>query len=771
MVLQQFAGIAQQLRRSDSINSCIHIFLHWLEQQKLSAAVVLYSQHVGWHHNGAGRALQNWIQQPEAWQYSGYPGVMDDIIPDVPVLLLPLYYGGRQQGLLAIENVSEPGMFLLPVELMMARLETLYQEEQTARSRQLMAVLSDYDQFRALLLFFMQQATSILNVDEIHIFQYEPDAPHANVWFEDDNGHLASVASGHTDYAAFSTLLADRDIYGFPGNAEVFITPEVLAIAQKREIQQLILVPVRQKNRIHGAVAFARRTSPEHHPFTGHEHDIAMMLVQALGYNWQSDAGDIQEPIVETELPSTVGINLLIQSSRDLGELSQRLYSAISQVHTPDSFVFLVTTESPDLIHIRRFEKGSHNSELRQASLLQYPLAAVMVEDSVPIFWQTETERDATFAEFEIPATTTAKSFVGLPLIARDEVLGVIYSESMPEYGFQEQELQLMLSLANSAAFAIENMQLLENSARRIYEITVINDVSQMLAQDFGSDQMWKRLAEEMMLSFPDAIPAMCLYDIKRDRLSLPDITLDDGSKLEMPPESLTRAVLQSGIALQFEDLHQEIPRLEALGIHDLEIDELRSWLGTPLRNRMHEPIGVMALQSGVPGLFRSGDTALLSTLAAQVSLALSNSRLLHSEQERHRIASTLMDMGRVVSATLNIDEVYERIIEQIMKVLSFRRAAVMIPSPVLSEDRCLLIQAVSGFDAGYIKTELRCADDSPLSKVITTQHPIVIDDWQETISSPEEHGMLAQGQPRSWMGVPMVHRKRIIRRYCPRSY
>jgi signal transduction histidine kinase len=56
---------------------------------------------------------------------------------------------------------------------------------------------------------------------------------------------------------------------------------------------------------------------------------------------------------------------------------------------------------------------------------------------------------------------TGLKSFVGLPLVARERLLGVLYLESSRPYHFHDQ-LPLLSTFANQAAIAIENARLFE---------------------------------------------------------------------------------------------------------------------------------------------------------------------------------------------------------------------------------------------------------------------------------------------------------------------
>ena len=59
-----------------------------------------------------------------------------------------------------------------------------------------------------------------------------------------------------------------------------------------------------------------------------------------------------------------------------------------------------------------------------------------------------------------VPDTKPTESWLGVPMIARDRVLGVISVESYRKHAFDQDDLLLMTAIANQAAVAIENQQL-----------------------------------------------------------------------------------------------------------------------------------------------------------------------------------------------------------------------------------------------------------------------------------------------------------------------
>ena len=504
--------------------------------------------------------------------------------------------------------------------------------------------------------------------------------------------------------------------------------------------------------------------SRQKNAFSFHDVDVMQSMADQLAvamYNARlfTELRDrVQDMAAMTE------VSLLVQATFDLDELKLRVYEAVRRVQGLDSFGFALYLPDSGELDLTTFTRGGVSHFVQP---LNNSLISNMVRQGTPVFWRTADERSATASYFNMPSNLPT-SFLGLPLIAKDRVLGAIYSQSDSPGSFDENDLQFMLTLANSAAFAIENMQLFQDTARRIRELAAINDISHTLASYLDADDMWQPLLEEMSDLFPHAVIGVGLYDRDRDRLYVPRIQ-STNLLIQPPPGDLSRIVLLNGITLHFDDLHTETDRLHALDIPTERYvnDTLRSWLGTPLSSRDNHAIGLICLQVDRPNAISDDDVALLTTLAAQISLALDNARLLQSEQERRQIANSLIDMGRVVSSTLNIDAVFERILEQMSRAVNFDAAAILIPSRTSLNPQELTVHAVYGYDADHKGQAVRLSHDSPIMQVYRSQQPIIIDDvadvdaaaWTRT----QGDSFLTQGQVRSWMGVPMLYQSYVI--------
>lgn len=481
---------------------------------------------------------------------------------------------------------------------------------------------------------------------------------------------------------------------------------------------------------------------------------LAIAMFNARLFNELRDR--VQDMAAMTE------VSLLVQAGFDMDELTKRVYEAVMRVQQTGTFGFIMYEADSEQVTISTFDEASHTLGVVQSvQPLGDDLLSHMIRQGTPIFWRNEEERIATARYFEIESPLPP-SFLGLPLIAKDRVLGGIYLQGDSPGIFDENDLQFMLTLANSAAFAIENMQLFEDTSRRVREMASINDISQTLARYFGSEEIWRPVLEDIHDMFPETAVGLALLEPTTGELHMPYV--DENAGIHVAVSVLAQQVISTSATVQFNDLYAETSRLEVMGITDLPSDnQIRAWLGTPLRRRDGQSIGMLSLSSTTPNTFDEEDAALLATIAAQISLALDNQRLLKSEQERRQIASSLIEMGRAVSATLNFDAVFARTLEQMERVVMFDHAAILVPPDSRDSERQLIVHDVFGFSSQYRHSVVKFADSSLLASIMDSNQPAILYDAGKDNRWLHEQSFLQDDAIRSWMGVPMVYQTQLI--------
>jgi signal transduction histidine kinase len=95
-----------------------------------------------------------------------------------------------------------------------------------------------------------------------------------------------------------------------------------------------------------------------------------------------------------------------------------------------------------------------------------------------------------------------------------------------------------------------------------------------------------------------------------------------------------------------------------------------RSELVVPIM-RGDQVLGNLDLQGPDVGAFQQVDLDLLRMLTDQVAIALDNARLFSAEQEQRGLAEALAEAAMTVNSTLNFDQLLDRILEQVERVVA----------------------------------------------------------------------------------------------------
>jgi NtrC-family two-component system sensor histidine kinase KinB len=105
--------------------------------------------------------------------------------------------------------------------------------------------------------------------------------------------------------------------------------------------------------------------------------------------------------------------------------------------------------------------------------------------------------------------------------------------------------------------------------------------------------------------------------------------------------------------------------------------------------------IGVMTLVHPKAGFFTPDHLALGQAIADQAGIAVLNARLYQESQRQARVMTALAESAATITASLNLEDVLDRILEQISQALSVQAVSLSLTEPELGE---LVIKAVKGW-------------------------------------------------------------------------
>jgi GAF domain-containing protein len=350
-------------------------------------------------------------------------------------------------------------------------------------------------------------------------------------------------------------------------------------------------------------------------------------------------------------------------------------------------------------------------------------------------------------------------SWLGVPLVARGRVVGVIVVENCArERAYDERSRNILSAMANRAAGALANARLVES-------LRAVNAVGQRLTSGIrlSVDEILELIYEQASQLMDTRNMYIALYDEGTDVVSFGlarqdgetvDVEKDEDWQPRKAGKGLTERIIRSRAPFCPQDVKAAYEEAGVLYVEPIP----QSWLGVPMMigDRV---LGVIAVQNDdVENLYGPDDQAVLQTMAGQAAVALANARLVESLRAVNAVGQRLTSGIR-----LSVDEILELIYEQASQLMDTRNMYIALydeGTDVVSFG----LARQNGETVDVEKDEdwqARKAGKGLTERVIRSRAPFCP---QDVKAAYEEAGVVyVEPIPQSWLGVPMMIGDRVL--------
>jgi GAF domain-containing protein/anti-sigma regulatory factor (Ser/Thr protein kinase) len=364
-----------------------------------------------------------------------------------------------------------------------------------------------------------------------------------------------------------------------------------------------------------------------------------------------------------------------------------------------------------------------------------------------------------------------SRAMLALPLAAGGQVHGLLFAHGEDrESRFSVEEIELARTIANQSAISVQNARLYEETQRRLSELAAINAISQEITATIQIDQLLADLPEMLQAIVDVRNLYLALYDETQDQVSFP-FAFEQGRRVEIPPETpsgLTGYIIRSRkpLLLVGEGADQQFKALGAVSFGELET---RSWLGVPLLAG-DRVTGVIAIQSPeLENAYTADDERILSTVAAQIAIAIENSRLYAQVQEsasdlakrvnertdqlaaEHLRTQMLLRIITELSASLDMDIVLNRTLGLVNQIVGAEQSTILL----VESPGTPMTRRTSSAGGGVGDNLTRNVETSLAEQIIARRRPLLVSDLAQDAawSIPAE----GQAGDRSALAVPLM--------------
>jgi PAS domain S-box-containing protein len=394
------------------------------------------------------------------------------------------------------------------------------------------------------------------------------------------------------------------------------------------------------------------------------------------------------------ELAFLNNISDAMSRTLELKTLTHIVGDKVREIFNSDSSIIMLLERDTNLVHVPyeydRNEGGYIDNV--EPFPLGKGLASLVIQSGQPLIAGTLEEEIAKGAYFppEIIQKGSgffSQSWLGVPIMVKDQALGLIALSDARTHAFNENQLRLMQTISTSVGVALENVRLFDETQRllqetdqRAAELAFINSVQESLASKLDMQSIYELIGEKARQVFHVDVVDVVTYDETTNLISMP-YSYEKGDRSVIAPREpygfRLEVIRKCAPLLINQDFQEQAARFN----NDLLTGAWpKSALFVPLL--MGDKVkGVISIQDlERENAFSESNLHLLQTLANSMSVALENARLLDETQRRAREAAAIAEVGREISATLDLSTVLERIATHALDLLKGDTSAVYLP-------------------------------------------------------------------------------------------
>ncbi len=370
------------------------------------------------------------------------------------------------------------------------------------------------------------------------------------------------------------------------------------------------------------------------------------------------------------------------------------------------------------------------------------------------------------------------RSWVSLPLIVQQNVLGVLCLQSRQVAAFDEADLSNLQSLADQIAIVVENVRLHNQTEVQLTELQQANremqalqDLSGLLQSSLDLHNVYQVIVNGLVTGLGYEMAMLTVVDEKKNALVVRTI---ETAAASYSPEFVSSAFALQGTFVSLEDQPALLARAVSQGrmviTHSLGelFDALgRSDLLSAFENALHiETVVVIPLlaRAKLVGCLFAGarhpeivgrGISLLSAFANQSAIAIENARLYSTVNQRLTEVSTLYALANEISYSLDLDVVLNAIVTSLRRVLNCRSSVIFLYN---EKTEYLEIRASDGIKPRW-QREARMRLGEGITGIVAKEaRPLYIPDTYN-----DKNFIVFDPSVRSLLVVPLMVKGRVI--------
>ena len=256
--------------------------------------------------------------------------------------------------------------------------------------------------------------------------------------------------------------------------------------------------------------------------------------------------------------------------------------------------------------------------------------------------------------------------------------------KALKKITYKQDDLKLLIAIANQLSTIIEKFQLQEKQQQRTKELIGLYETALATSSIQDSKSLYEKLYAQVKDLFPLDAFLIARSDSADGTMEISFAMEEDKPINDLIGEKFSKE--ESGL-LGWMIFNKKSFLSSDVSVEKLPVDSPQSgkptkaWLGVPLIVKGYT-IGGISVQSFEANVFNENHQRLLESMAAQVAIALDNTRLLEQTQEQLNRLAALHDIDLVINSSLDLRVTLNILLDQVVEKLNIDAASVLLFNP-----------------------------------------------------------------------------------------
>ena len=461
----------------------------------------------------------------------------------------------------------------------------------------------------------------------------------------------------------------------------------VSGIGGQQETQSIMCVPMRVGDEVLGVISIqhsdpAAFNAADFQTLTAVATHVAIIIKNARLYSIARDlvdkgARDYQTAVALRQAIATVS------SSLDQEDVIVKLLVAIGKiVNYSDAFAFVYEDDQLQHVASRKFHEPTVSKRSPEVEQLwvAHPLVKQIVDSKESVCVRDVVQESTLIGDAE---ETNIRTWLGTPLMAGEQLIGVLLVFSDKISAFDTHEEWLVSSLAAHAGVAFQNARLFQQTEQQLSELGTLYQASATMTANLDQDFVLQTVVSEMVRALQADSCTIFVWDEGHRKL----IPSAHKSQLSYPRKSGDETAVSNGFGLnEVEELeknqivrylfeHKEILSLQSgdeLTAEEQELlvaSGLQALMLVPLVRRK-QVLGLLAIgQVAYPRKYTPGHLRLARNLSGQAAVAIEHANLFGKANRRVDELSTFNDIVLQLNTPLKLNAVLDTITSSALRL------------------------------------------------------------------------------------------------------